>query len=97
MRPNYFGKSAKIKRSNPHWQKKVSTKWSETGRYSATGFGRQLGDYATMPKAKKMPIQNVLIAIMMISAFSRQEMITGKSPSTLGHKATNDAMSTSHT
>jgi hypothetical protein len=48
-----------------------------------------------MPKAKKMPIQNVLIALMMISAFSRQEMITGIRPSTLGHKARKDTTSPS--
>jgi hypothetical protein len=47
-----------------------------------------------MPKAKKMPIQYLLIALMMISAFSRQEMITGKTSSTLGHKARQDGMST---
>jgi hypothetical protein len=44
-----------------------------------------------MPKAKKMLIQNMLIALMMISIFSRQEMITGKRPSTLTHKARKDA------
>jgi hypothetical protein len=48
-----------------------------------------------MLKAKKMPIQNVLITLMMISAFSRHEIITGKRLSTLGHKARKDATSTS--
>jgi hypothetical protein len=43
-----------------------------------------------MLKPKKMRIQNVLITSMMISAFSRQEMITRKWLSTLGHKATKD-------
>jgi hypothetical protein len=39
MRPNYFGKSPKINRSNPLWEKNLSTKLSETARYSATRFG----------------------------------------------------------
>jgi hypothetical protein len=57
MCPNYFGKSPKINRSNLLWQKNISTKSSETARYSATRFGLQLADCKMMPKAKKMPIE----------------------------------------
>jgi hypothetical protein len=66
-----LGNHPKINHSNPLWQKNVSTKLSETARYSATRFGLQLPDCKTIPKAKQMAIQNVLIALMMISAFSR--------------------------
>jgi hypothetical protein len=70
-------------------------KLSETARYLAMTFGLQFIARTPMPKAMKIPIQNVLIALMMIYAYARQEMITGKWLSTLVHKARKDAMSTS--
>jgi hypothetical protein len=47
-----------------------------------------------MLKSKKRPIQNVVIALMLIVAFSKEEMINGTRPSNLGYKARKDATST---
>jgi hypothetical protein len=41
-------------------------------------FELQLADCKMTLKGKKIPIQNMLIALMMISIFPRQKTITGK-------------------
>jgi hypothetical protein len=49
----------------------------------------------TDDKSNEKAIQNVQIALMMISAFSRPEIITRKRPSTLVYKAWKDIICTS--
>jgi hypothetical protein len=66
-----------------------------TTRYSAMSVGLQLSDCEIKAMAQKMPIQNGLIAVLMIFAFSRQEIITGKQLWTLGQKARKDTTSSS--
>jgi hypothetical protein len=46
-----------------------------------------------MLKAKKMPIQNMQFALMIITIFSRQEMISGTWLATLRHTARKHAKS----
>jgi hypothetical protein len=83
MPAKYVGKLLKMNHMNPLYQMNISRLTTEIARYLAPTFELQLADCNPMPKTKIMGIQNMLIALMMISIFTRQETIIGQRPTTL--------------
>jgi hypothetical protein len=70
------------------------TKLIEEIRIFSKQIWTAISRFRTETGAQENAIQNMLIASMVISVFAIKEMITRKSPTTLGHKLRKDTNNT---